>query len=46
MSPCDATLWLFRDGYLALTQYMQQGPFYSTGKWAEPIGGAILLLGL
>ena len=24
MSPCDATLWLFLDGFLALTQDMQE----------------------
>ena len=30
MSPCDATLRLFLDGFLALTQDMKEGPCYST----------------
>ena len=29
MSPCDVTLWLFRDGFLALTQDMQEWPHYT-----------------
>ena len=28
MSPCDATLRRFLDGFLALTQDMQEGPCY------------------
>ena len=29
MSPCDATLRLFLDGFLALAQDMQEGPCYT-----------------